>query len=329
MGLMPATAAIPALNTFTSLPDPPLPTITQTPDADASPTHATQGLASPSLQLPSQPVCPSTTSPSMPVGLLLGGATLLIPENIANKILKLDFVDTAELRPESWLFESETQEKPLSSLFKKRKQPVTDILIWTQCFASYTAVLAGKFQGCTPHLMAYMSTIIGCYRKFEGYGWVVYDTSYRRRAAIKKTLNWSEIDSSLFNTLFTGRAKTSIRCTECFGDDHESSQCPHTPSPLFQLSPGAAYSPLSGFSPQLLPTQRIQGPPVTPPRTCGLFNAHGGPQCTYGVNCKFIHACNLCFKNHPRSTCPWNRTTRGKRPPPTYSSAPKFPRLTQ
>ena len=207
----------------------------------------------------------------------------------------------AELRPESWLFESETQEKPLSSLFKKRKQPVTDILIWTQCFASYTTVLAGKFQGCTPHLMAYMSTTIGCYHKFEGYGWVVYDTSYRRRPVIKKTLNWSERDSSLFNTLFTRRVKTSIRCTECFGDDHESGQCPHAPSPLLQLSPGAAYSPLRSLS----------------------------PQCTYGANCKFIHACNQCFKNHPRSTCPWNCTTRGKLPAPTYSSAPKFPHLTQ
>ena len=135
----------------------------------------------------------------------MGDNTLPIPENIANKILKLDFVDMAELCPESWLFESETQEKTLSSLFKKRKQPVTDILIWTQCFASYTAVLAGKFQGCTLHLMPYMSTIIGCYCKFEGYEWVVYDTSYRRRAAIKKTLNWSKIDSSLIHCSQEGR----------------------------------------------------------------------------------------------------------------------------
>ena len=104
---MPSTAAIPVLNTFTSLPDPPLPTLTQTPDADVSPMHATQGLASPSLQLLTQPVCPSTTSPSMPVGLFMGDATLPIPENIANKIKKLDFVDTTELCPESWLFESE------------------------------------------------------------------------------------------------------------------------------------------------------------------------------------------------------------------------------
>ena len=118
MGLMPSTAAIPALNTFTSLPDTPLPTLTQTTDTDASPMHETQGLASPSLQLPSQPVSPSTTSPSMPVGLFMGDATLPIPENIANKILKLEFVDMTELCPESWLFESEIQEKPLSSLLR-------------------------------------------------------------------------------------------------------------------------------------------------------------------------------------------------------------------
>ena len=99
MGLIPSIPAMPALNTFISLPNPPPPALTQTPDTDASPTHATQGPASPSLQLPIQP--DSTTSPSMPVGLFKGDATLPIPENIANKILKLDFFNMAELRPES------------------------------------------------------------------------------------------------------------------------------------------------------------------------------------------------------------------------------------
>ena len=83
----------------------------------------------------------------------MGYATLPTPENIANKTLKLDFVDMAELCPEPWLFESETQEKLLPPLFKKRKQPGTDILTWTQCFAPYTAVLGGKVPRVypTPH----------------------------------------------------------------------------------------------------------------------------------------------------------------------------------
>lgn len=139
-----------------------------------------------------------------------------------------------ELCPELWLFESKNQEKPLTTPFMRCKQPVTDILIWTQCFASYTAILAGKYHGYTLYTIPHGQHVKDCWLlHVEGCGCVVYDTLhvYRRRAAIKKTLTWLEIESSLFNMLLTGRAKTSRKCTECFSHDHKIDQCPHTPSP--------------------------------------------------------------------------------------------------
>ena len=38
----------------------------------------------------------------------------------------------------------------------------------------------------TPQVMAYLATIFGAHRNFEGLGWVVYDTAYRRQTAARK-----------------------------------------------------------------------------------------------------------------------------------------------
>ena len=93
------------------------------------------------------------------------------PRIYSTRSLSLNlYVDMAELHLESWLFESENQEKPLANLFKRHQKPVTHILIWThhtqQCWLESTMSIRH-----TSWAMAYMSTIIiGCYRKFEGYG---------------------------------------------------------------------------------------------------------------------------------------------------------------
>ena len=56
----------------------------------------------------------------------------------------------SELTPESWLLDEEADEKSVAALFKTKKKPVTDILIWVQCFASYVAVLTQSFPAYTP-----------------------------------------------------------------------------------------------------------------------------------------------------------------------------------
>ena len=63
-------------------------------------------------------------------------AMLPLPDSIVAKIHKLEFVDMSELRPESWLLDEEADEKSVAALFKSRKKPVTDILIWVQCLES-------------------------------------------------------------------------------------------------------------------------------------------------------------------------------------------------
>ena len=234
---------------------------------------------------------------------------LPIPDSLISKIQQLEFVDMADLRPEAWMFEDEPHGKSLAGLFKRRKQPVTDILLWVQCFASYVAVLSQTQPQSTPHLMAYMATIIRCQKKFEGLSWVVYDSAYRRRAARQRDLNWAVIYSSLFNTLFTGRAKTSVKCSHCLSEDHTADEWPAANGPLAQLTRDISATTSPSYPakhtmqpPNMIPPPKRVASPIQP-KPCGLFNSNMGPRCTYGERCRYMHICSLCFKNHPKASC--------------------------
>ncbi len=76
------------------------------------------------------------------------------PDGVRKKILQLDFVDMSELVPEAWTSDDGSgQDKGLAPLFRKRKEPVTDPLVWAQCFAAMTAVLAERYPQHVPQLM--------------------------------------------------------------------------------------------------------------------------------------------------------------------------------
>ena len=150
----------------------------------------------------------------------MGDTMLPLPENLRRKILNLEYVEMADLCPEAWMLEEEFTDKTLAALFKRRNEPVTNILMWVQCYASLVAVLAQQYPMQTPQFMAYLATIVRAHRNFEGLGWVVYDTAYRRQAAARKDLNWATIDTSLYNPLFTGRARATLRCTHCLSQEH-------------------------------------------------------------------------------------------------------------
>lgn len=74
-----------------------------------------------------------------------------LPENLRKKISQLEFMDMADLWPEAWLNQSEDPERnSLFTLFKRHKEPVTDIATWVQCYASLTLVLAESYPAYTP-----------------------------------------------------------------------------------------------------------------------------------------------------------------------------------
>ena len=78
--------------------------------------------------------------------------------------------------------------------------------------------------------MAYQQTIVRCYSDFEGSGWLAYDRAFRCRMTAIKSLDWSELNSTLYNLCFAGKAKRDIVCCTCLKHNHRTSDCPNAPS---------------------------------------------------------------------------------------------------
>ena len=143
--------------------------------------------------------------PSVPKGEAANTLSLAIPPKLSQRILQLEYIEMAELMPETWGLEPDgivpcCQQGRRQS----RRGPVVDILLWLECYSSLVAVLATKYPQHIGDFMAYQRTIIKASKNFEGTAWVLYDRCYRRRAAATKSLEWANIDSALYNEAFTG-----------------------------------------------------------------------------------------------------------------------------
>ena len=74
------------------------------------------------------------------------------------------------------------------------------------------------------------NNIVRCYSDFEGNGWLAYDRAFRCQMTAIKSLDWSELNSTLYNLCFVGKAKRDIVCSTCLKHNHRTSDCPDAPS---------------------------------------------------------------------------------------------------
>ena len=94
---------------------------------------ANEGLSIPTMSTTSAAisVVPSITTLTSAVGVsagsYLGEGLMPVPEKLANKIIKLEFVEMQDLMPETWLLEEEESNRAVLSLPRRRSAPVTDI----------------------------------------------------------------------------------------------------------------------------------------------------------------------------------------------------------
>ena len=289
-------------------------------------------------QGPSSNGLPGPQGPSATTGgSFLGDTMCPLPEALRKRILNLEYIDMADLQPEAWLFDGGAEDKTLASLFKKRKEPVTDILVWVQCYNAMVAVLTERFPQFIHQFLAYQSHIIRSYKKSRALEWVAYDMAYRRKAAYMKSLNWAVIDQNLSATWFSGAGRPPS-CMHCLSEAHTSNSCPHLVenvlAPLATAGPQWAVTQWEGPKRGPPQTQQPWRPPMSqayPPQAtgpyrapqgfsdktlCGLFNSTEGQICHYGEACKFDHRCRLCGGPHPASSCYQPQRQRGgmKRP---------------
>ena len=214
-----------------------------------------------------------------------------LPPRLVKKILALEFIDMAELQSDHWDSYEETEPTCCSSHSTRstRRTPVTNILIWLDCYASLVSVLCSAHPEKFSQFMIYQRTIIKAHRRFAGDGWIIYDTSYRRQAANMKFLDWGIMDGHLWNEIFTGRAKAIARCKICLSELHSQVDCPEAPETHF--SPVHSQAKLGRRDIRHIPGE-----------ICRLYNDSRGNRCTFQP-CKYAHICYDCHGRHPFSQC--------------------------
>ena len=148
---------------------------------------------------------------------------------------------------------------------------MTNIFNWLQGFASLVNALSTRYPAYVPEFLAYQSTIIKCYRDYDGMGWAQYYRAFRRQVAVTKSLHWSQIKGMLYSLCFAGKGRRSAVCIHCLSDNHASERCPDAPATTSKLRGGST---------------------STNNELCRLFNATGGSRCRYKA-CKYAHSALL------------------------------------
>ena len=199
---------------------------------------------------------------------------------------------------------------------KSQRRAISNIIEWVKCFSMYIAVVSSKQPHRVPDLLGYLTLIMESHMEHAGEGWIGYDRRFRQIAATKPNVVWAQIDTTLWNIAFSGKA-ISARCKFCFS--------------LFHTSAEGSWAPQQGSLPsgyqylQQTPTQPFQySRPLRRRRICMLYNNEPAPGCSF-PDCRFDHICCLCADD-PRTTDKGHKAIRcphHSNPPPPNREAPK------
>ena len=83
-----------------------------------------------------------------------------MPQKLVARIRAVEFVEMSKM--------VEQDEAESTSHRPSRSTPVTDILVWTECFSLMAAVLAESFPDKAPQLLVYLRRIVHAARNFQG-----------------------------------------------------------------------------------------------------------------------------------------------------------------
>ena len=251
----------------------------------------------------------SPSGTSKDTDLCIGAGLPPIPPRPMTRIEAGEFIDMAELLPDH-LGPPTTLTLPKPS---KRRHDISNILEWIRCFSAYIAV--AKQPHRVPDLLGYLTLITEAHVRYAGDGWIGYDRRFRQIAATKPHVTWSQIDTTLWNLAFSGKAR-SVRCKFCFSIMHTSAECEWAPDQESTTSGTQSQQQASTQSvfPYLGSSRRR--------RVCLLYNRESTPGCSF-PNCKFEHICSLCAddphatdKRHKAVMCPHHSTPSSNGEPP-------------
>ena len=209
-------------------------------------------------------------------GVYVGAGLSPVSYKLAQRILQWEYIDMAELLPEVQLFGGAEDGRS-----GNRRTTVVDKL---QCFGIYVSVLAPSYPESIPELIAYMLEIVGQAKRFRGKTWVLYDATFRRQAAASGNCRWSEVNSTLHESCYSGEAPSGLGCELCMSSAHSTRECALRGRDNGTTSPGP---PTAGYNRpgwwQLPPSGEV----------CKSWNEN---RCWYPM-CRHTHVCHLCGKS--------------------------------
>ena len=220
---------------------------------------------------------PDTESPTRLLGVSFASLFQDIPAPYIKAIQSGEFLESSKLLPKNLSLYDEGDNLVLSlenSVVKvsRKTKPmasssITNIEQWTTAFTAYMSVLIHKFPTRSQELLQYASLIRYAVRVHRGLGWAIYDFTFRQKASVTKSLDWSLVDNQLWLTIFTMSPAVLIE-----------------EYPLFSNAPQHSVSRKWGDN----------------RATCNPYNRYGTFSRDPGY---FRHLCNKCSGSHPGRDC--------------------------
>lgn len=213
-----------------------------------------------------------------------------IPNKLAQRVWKGEYIELSEFLPESLGASDPISQGTVSESKGTRKQKVSSISQWVQCFNTYMSIVALKQPSRITDLLAYSSLIVQAHRKYSGDNWQVYDRNFRQQAAARQPLLWAHIDPGLWTMAFAN-ATANQHCQWCLSLDHPTCECP----------------------------DRVTDSAVP---ICRRWN---WMECSQS-SCRYRHICSGCLSpHHKECRCPLGRQRGPARPQPYPSFRQRSP----
>ena len=130
---------------------------------------------------------------------------------LVKEILSGEFMELSKLLPKNFNSLQLLRDEPLTltlenSVIRVKKATatsITNIEEWTSAFTAYMSVVISKHPSRAAELLEYLSLVRYAAKYHRGLGWCVYDVKFRKKAAAKKFIKWSTIDSQQRLKTFT------------------------------------------------------------------------------------------------------------------------------
>ena len=133
----------------------------------------------------------------MKVGFAPGGGLPSIPASLVEKIRRGDFINFAELLPET-IFDSFVTTLASEKDKKKRIPPIDNFPDWVLSFALWASTIVALEPQRGLPLLAYLGVVARLARDNAKSVWLGYDTQFRQMAAaVPLEAKWNELNSQL------------------------------------------------------------------------------------------------------------------------------------